>query len=142
MTISTQQPQPSLTTRAEFISLLDSAILVRSFRFARQITLTWLAYYPGDLPVRYRYGKLLIEAGQPQQSVQILSELCLADPEYIDAWKLLETALLKAAQDISEADYAFYLADCHSAINALGGKSSPTSLFLPGQMAFYKLDKH
>lgn len=118
------QNYPSLTTRSEFIALLDSAILVGSYRFARQITLTWLAYYPGDLPVRYRYGKLLIETGQTQQAIQIISELCLADPEYLEAWELLETALLKTGKNISGSDYSFYTADCHSAINALGGRSS------------------
>lgn len=127
MTINKHQTHPSLTTRSEFIALLDSAILVGSYRFARQITLTWLAYYPGDLPVRYRYGKLLIEAGQSQQAIQIISELCLADPEYIEAWKLLETALSKTAKNISGSDHAFYQADCHSAINALGGRTSSTT---------------
>ena len=124
MTINTHQSPTSLTARSEFIALLDSALLVGSYRFARQITLTWLAYYPGDLPVRYRYGRLLIEAGQSQQAVQIISELCLADPEYIEAWKLFEEALLNSAKDLSGPDYAFFMADCHSATNALGGRSA------------------
>ena len=124
MTINTHQSHASLIARSEFIALLDSALLVGSYRFARQITLTWLAYYPGDLPVRYRYGKLLIEAGQSQQAVQTISELCFADPEYIEAWKLLEAALLNSAKDFSGTENGFLIADCHSAINALGERSA------------------
>jgi predicted Zn-dependent protease len=83
----------SLTSRREMIALLDTAILTGAYRYARQISLTWLAYYPGDLPVRLKYGQLLMKTGRDKQAVQHLSELCQADPEYLEAWHLLATAL-------------------------------------------------
>jgi len=115
------QSHHSLTLRSDFITLLDSAIYAGSLRFARQITLTWLAYYPGDLPVRLKYGRLLLNAGQTDQAIQHLKDLCLADPEYLDAWNLLAVALQGKAKSPAASEQAFIVADCQSAIHALGG---------------------
>jgi tetratricopeptide (TPR) repeat protein len=109
-----------LTTRAELLSLLDSAIYTESYRFARQISLMWLAYFPGDLPVRLKYGHLLLNAGQKDQAIQQLTELCLADPEYLDAWQLLSVSLEGYSKNPAATDSAFFIADCQSALHALG----------------------
>jgi len=69
------QSHHSLTLRSDFITLLDSAIYIGSFRFARQITLTWLAYYPGDLPVRLKYGRLLLNSGFSPATMQLPASL-------------------------------------------------------------------
>jgi tetratricopeptide (TPR) repeat protein len=124
MTSIKDQSNRSLTSRSEFIALLDSAIHVGSYRFARQMTLTWLAHFPGDLPVRLKYGQLLIKTGQSDQAVQHLTELCRADPEYLDAWLLLAIALQGISKSLASSEYAFMLADCQSAIFALGGSPS------------------
>ncbi len=124
MTSIKDQSNRSLTSRSEFIALLDSAIHVGSYRFARQMTLTWLAHFPGDLPVRLKYGQLLIKTGQSDQAVQHLTELCRADPEYLDAWLLLAIALQGISKSLASSEYAFMLADCQSAIFALGGNPS------------------
>jgi tetratricopeptide (TPR) repeat protein len=109
-----------LTTRAELLSLLDSAIYTESYRFARQISLMWLAYFPGDLPVRLKYGHLLLNAGQKDQAIQQLTELCLSDPEYLDAWQLLSVSLEGYSKNPAATDSAFFIADCQSALHALG----------------------
>ena len=114
---------PPLTTRSDLITLLDSAINVGSFRFARQISLTWLAYFPGDLPVRLKYGYLLYKAGQTDQAIQHLTDLCQADPEYLEAWNLLSTALNRISKKTSDSDQAYFVADCKSAIHSLGGST-------------------
>lgn len=123
-------PHQSLTVRDDFATLLDTAILSGANRFARQITLTWLAYYPGDLPVRLKYGQLLLNASQTSKAIKALSELCQADPEFVEAWELLSIALKRNAGDLPQDDNAFYVADCNSAINALGG-NSPSDTPLP-----------
>ena len=115
------QSHHSLTSRSDFITLLDSAIYAGSLRFARQIALTWLAYYPGDLPVRLKYGRLLLNSGQTDQAIQHLKELCQADPEYLDAWNLLAVALHGKTKSLAASEQAFIVADCQSAIHALGG---------------------
>jgi tetratricopeptide (TPR) repeat protein len=109
-----------MTTRAEIISLLDAAINIDSYRFARQLSLMWLAYFPGDLPVRLRYGQLLLKAGQREQAIQHLTDLCLADPEFLDAWRWLSVALEGLSKNPAASENAFHIADCQSAIHALG----------------------
>ena len=124
MTTMKGQSKRSLTSRSEFITLLNSAIHVDSYRFARQITLTWLAHFPGDLPVRMKYGQLLIKTGHFDQAVQHLNDLCRADPEYLDAWQSLAAALQRISKSSASSEHAFFIADCQSAIHALGGSPS------------------
>jgi tetratricopeptide (TPR) repeat protein len=81
----------------------------------------WMAYFPGDLPVRLKYGQLLLEAGQMDQAIQHLTDLCLADPEFLDAWNLLSLALERLSKKSAASESAFFIADCQSAIYALGG---------------------
>ncbi len=127
MTYPKDQSLHSLTSRTDLISLLDAAIYVGSSRFARQISLTWLAYFPGDLPIRLKYGQLLINTGQADQAIQHLTELCLVDPEYLDVWNLLAVALKGGAKSASPTDQAFFVADCQSAIHALGNRISASA---------------
>jgi tetratricopeptide (TPR) repeat protein len=117
----------SLTSRREMIALLDTAILTGAYRYARQISLTWLAYYPGDLPVGLKYGQLLMKTGRDKQAVQHLSELCQADPEYLEAWCLLATALKGKSISTAASQKAFLIADCQSAIYALEGDIIPSA---------------
>jgi tetratricopeptide (TPR) repeat protein len=98
-----------------------------SFRYARQISLTWLAYYPGDLPVRLKFGQLLLNTGRRKQAVQHLTELCQADPEYLDAWYLLASALKGKSVSVAASEKAFLIADCQSAIYALEGNIMPSA---------------
>lgn len=118
-----------LTTRDDLIQLLDSAMYVGSTRYARQIILTWLAYYPGDLEIRFRYCQLLINSGQADQAIKYLTELCTADPEYLAVWQLLSTVQQKKLKGSISSDSGFFLADCQAAIHALGASAkSPTPL--------------
>jgi tetratricopeptide (TPR) repeat protein len=116
-----------LTARSELLSLLDSAMFAASYRFARQISLMWLAYFPGDLPVRLKYGHLLLKAGQKDQAIQHLTDLCLADPEYLAAWQLLSDALDGYSKNPAAIDSSFFIADCQSALHALGGYVIPAA---------------
>jgi tetratricopeptide (TPR) repeat protein len=121
------QPHSMLTNRPELLTLLDSAIYTESYRFGRQISLMWLAYFPGDLRVRFKYGHLLLKAGQTEQAIHHLTDLCLADPEFLDAWILLSQALERYSKKASKSESAFLIADCQSAIYALGSKISAST---------------
>ncbi len=126
--VATKNPLlPSLTSRSNFITLLDAAIYAGSLRFARQITLTWLAYFPGDLPVRLKYGRILLNSGQIDQAIQHLNELCQADPEFLDAWLLLAKAIQGRTSSSASSEQAFAIADCQSAIQALGGSGAASA---------------
>jgi hypothetical protein len=116
-----------LTSRADLITLLDAALHSSAFRYARQISLTWLAYYPGDLAVRLKYGQLLLKTGKTVQAARHLTELCMADPEYLEAWYLLATALKGKSVSTAASQKAFMIADCQSAIFALGGNIIPST---------------
>ena len=120
-------PDSNLLSRDQFLTLLDTAMHSGSFRYARQISLTWLAYYPGDLPVRLKFGQLLLNTGRRKQAVQHLTELCQADPEYLDAWYLLASALKGKSVSVAASEKAFLIADCQSAIYALEGNIMPSA---------------
>jgi hypothetical protein len=117
----------SLLTRRDLITLLDTAMHSAAYRYARQVSLTWLAYFPGDLPVRLKFGQLLLNTGRRKQAVQHLTELCLADPEYLEAWALLATALKGKSISTAASQKAFLIADCQSAICALDGDITPSA---------------
>ncbi len=76
-------------SRSDFLVLMRTALSVGADRFARRVALAWLAYYPGDLPVRGLHARSLIQSGAVNQARQVLEELLLADPEDIEAQKLL-----------------------------------------------------
>jgi hypothetical protein len=46
-----QSPAGQPVNRKLFIKIIKTALFMKEFRFARQVALTWLADYPGDLPV-------------------------------------------------------------------------------------------
>lgn len=115
----------SLISRADLISLLHTARLVGAQRFGRQAALTWLAYYPGDLPVKMVYARILYQANQTTQAQRILTDLCQSDPEMVEAWILLSRSLSDAVHtgdSLPESSIQF--ADCQAAIHALGGKTN------------------
>jgi hypothetical protein len=110
--------------RADLLTLLRTALSVGSLRFARQAALSWLAYFPGDLPVNLLYGRALLQAGRFGQALPLLENVVLADPEDLEAQELRFRALksLVSGQGPSSPDIARQAADCRAAIHALGGQ--------------------
>lgn len=74
--------------RNYLIDILHTALLVKSYRFARQVALSWLTVYEHDLYVRLLRAKALIGEGKQQQSYSILEQICRADPEFLEAQTL------------------------------------------------------
>lgn len=121
-----------MTTRADLLALIRIALSVGSTRFARQAALSWLAYFPGDLPVNRMYARALLLDGRAEQALTLLEKLCLADPEDLEAQELLLGALqtLVAAEQLEKSAVAPQIVDCRAAIFALSDRPD-SGLTLP-----------
>lgn len=90
--------------RKSFLTLLDTALQVKSWRFARQGSLLWLAVYPGDLDVRLRLAKAQAGEGRSGAAIGLLEELCRMDPEFVPAQTSLADEYLKSGQPEKAAE--------------------------------------
>lgn len=79
-------------SRSTLILVLNTALETNELRFARQMCLTWLSNYPGDLQVNRILAKVFSAEGKIGQAVQILEKVCRMDPEDIQAQKALAQA--------------------------------------------------
>jgi len=94
MTPPTPTPPDHLWSREYLTTLLKTGLISGEPRFVRQTALTWLAAYPGDLPVKFLQAQALRAEGHPRQAVSILESLTKTDPEFAAAQDLLsETSL-------------------------------------------------
>ncbi|MEW6502622.1 MAG: hypothetical protein AB1457_01525 [Chloroflexota bacterium] len=71
------------------LTLLNCALESGELRFARQLVLSWLTAYPGDLEVNTILGKLFFLENKPGQAITILEKIARLDPEDIQVQKLL-----------------------------------------------------
>jgi len=111
-----------LISRQDLVLILQTALSVGSSRFASHAAYSWLAYFPGDLPVNKLYAQALYQAGQVKHSLNILENIVRVDPEYQEAWKDITRLLTNATQPpLPSSREAFLLADSQAAIHALGG---------------------
>jgi hypothetical protein len=115
-------------SRHGFIVLLQAAMEVGEWRYARRLSTAWLAAFPGDIPVKFFYAQAITQdphLNSSHQALDILEELCILDPEYLQAQTLL--ASLRQG-DGNEAHYI-------SKGCALALSSSPRQLASKGEMA-------
>lgn len=100
-------------SREHLLTLARTALAVGEKRYARRITLAWLAIYPGDLPVSLLYDYTLIKDGMYDQALSSLERLCLTDPEYLEAQQALAKTrwLSNANGSCNAAGAAFVLGD-------------------------------
>jgi hypothetical protein len=111
-----------LLSRQDLVLILRTALTVGASRFARHAAYSWLAYFPGDLPVNKLYAQALHQAGQAKHALNILENTVRVDPEYQDAWFDITNLLNNAVQPpLPSSREAFLLADSQAAIHAQGG---------------------
>jgi len=104
--------------RHHLITLAQTALSVGEHRYARRITLAWLAIYPGDLPVLLLHARALQKDNLPGQSLVDLNKICQIDPEYLPAQQLLAEI---------QTDHGMKAAiDSVGSVFALGGKPIST----------------
>jgi len=116
-------PSQRTITRSQFLDMVRSSLLVDAARFARRVTLSWLAAYPGDLEANLLYAQSLIKLNAHRQALPVLQNLCLADPEYLDAQELLASIYQRIERAIP--------ADIQGNVFALGAETKP-SRTIPG----------
>ena len=83
----------STWTRDIFLTLLSTALTAGEKKYTRQAAVAWLSTYPGDLQVRLMQARSLLEEesrSYKEKALQILEELTLFDPEFVDAQRYLE----------------------------------------------------
>lgn len=117
-------PQITRTlSRATLILVLNTAIETNELRFARQLSLTWLSNYPGDLQVNRILAKVFTAEGKIGQAIQILEKICRMDPEDIQAQK----ALAQAYGTANKKEYERVLVDVF-----VLGQRVDSSIAMPG----------
>jgi len=77
-------PTTSLS-REGYLALLRTSLELKRPRFAKDVALSWLAHYPGDLQISYLYAKALTDNNNPELAKPIIESICLADPEFYEA---------------------------------------------------------
>lgn len=99
--------------RPTVLSVLEEAISMGENRYARNLAISWLAVYPGDLQVNFTMARSLFLEGKVAQSIQILEKIVALDPEDIQAWKLLAEIYKKIDSNSMEnaLTYAFILGE-------------------------------
>ncbi len=81
--------------RAKLVLLLTAALESRSYRFARQAAVSWLAIFPGDLTVQWALARAWMGEGRLDLAVPILDKLAVQDPEDVQ----VQLALAEAYRD-------------------------------------------
>ncbi len=85
-------PADQAWSRSYLTQILDNALLAEEYNFTRQTALAWLTSYPGDLPIKLYQAEAMILSGLSRQALPILQHLVRIDPEYLEAYKLLQKA--------------------------------------------------
>lgn len=93
--------------RGKFLTLLQTALNIGEWQFARQAALIWLASYPGDLLVNYSYASALNALGDADMAIAKLENILRYDPEFTEAVGLLSQIGDRAAYAEQNAALAF-----------------------------------
>jgi len=99
---TTQPPQNQIITRPQLLILLRTGLVQEAYRFSKQIALSWLAYYPGDLLVSRLFAQVQLQAGSYKQASLILNDLIKVDPENIRNLELLILSSQASDYELSE----------------------------------------
>ena len=79
----------STLSRDRYLHIVNAALSAGNNRFAREAVLKWLATYPGDMLAGLYYAQALLGENRTTQALPVLEGLCLADPEFEAAAKIL-----------------------------------------------------
>jgi len=100
--ITTQPPQNKNINRPQLLVLLRTGLAQEAYRFSKQIALSWLAYYPGDLLVSRLFAQVQIQSGSYKQASRILNDLIKVDPENVQNLELLILTSQASGLELSE----------------------------------------
>lgn len=71
--------------RQYLIDILHTGLLAKAYRFVRQTALAWLTYFENDLYVRFLRAQAMAAEGKNKQAKAVLEQICVADPEFVEA---------------------------------------------------------
>ncbi|GAP18201.1 C25 family cysteine peptidase [Levilinea saccharolytica] len=92
--------------RAKLVLLLTAALESRSYRFARQAAVSWLAIFPGDLTVQWALARAWMGEGRLDLATPILEKLAAQDPEDVQVQLALAEAYRENKPEMAqEAGY-------------------------------------
>ena len=100
--ITTQPPQSRIITRPQLLVLLRTGLIQEAYRFSKQIALSWLAYYPGDLLVSRLFAQVHLQSGSYKQATRILKDLIRVDPENVQNLELFILTCQTSGSKLSE----------------------------------------
>ncbi len=95
-------------SREDLLTIIQVGLNNKEYKFIRQVVLTWLAAYPGDLLFNYFYAKTLVEDGKAAQAIPIIEMLETSDPEYAPAYELHQKALSQMNSKDSQVIASYY----------------------------------
>lgn len=110
----------TLYPRDQYLTILQAAAESGETRFGREAALAWLAAFPGDLQVNLLYARLLAAEKRFPQALAVLENTCGADPEFLEAARLM----LRMEQ---QAEGRFR-GETLAAVLALGGDTTPETV--------------
>lgn len=87
------QKEHRLYDRTTVLRLIDVALETKSYRFARQVALGWLAAYPGDMKMSFQLAKIFRAEEKIPQAISLLEKITRQDPENLEYMSLLELTL-------------------------------------------------
>lgn len=99
------------------VMILKTSLAADEIQFSQRFVLSWLAAYPGDLPITLLHAETLILGQQrskfktgSKQAVAILESVLQVDPEYREALELILKVHRLAGQKMSEESFGNLLA--------------------------------
>ena len=109
-----QKTQTPIFDRSTVINLLTNAIKVESYKYARNLSQTWLDTYSGDLVVESLFAQALLKEDRIDEAIPLIKEIVYVDPEYLPAQRLVAYSTnLTAFKSVATAQQS---------ILALGGR--------------------
>ena len=96
--IETPSGSVQIIGRAKLVLLLTAALESRSYRFARQAAVSWLAIFPGDLTVQWALARAWMGENRLDLAIPILEKLAVQDPEDVQ----VQLALAEAYSELGK----------------------------------------
>ena len=86
-------------TRDQVIGILGAAAAVNEYSFIRKASLSWLAAFPGDLPIQLIHAQSAAKDLGINKALPLIDKICQIDPEYAAAQDLRFGLLQKSTPD-------------------------------------------
>jgi len=99
---TTQPPQNQIITRPQLLVLLRTGLAQEAYRFSKQIAISWLAYFPGDLLVSRLLAQVQLQSESYKQASLILNDLIKVDPEKVQNLELFILTSQASGFELSE----------------------------------------